>query len=95
LLDHTSFEVLGRWEIDHGPQYFGYDVWSHLGHDTAVTSAVTILHTAAMMAVAGVVALVFYEVVGLRILRTAWVNLDQVWACALVGAGVATVALAL
>ena len=23
LLDHTSFEVLGRWEIDRGPQYFG------------------------------------------------------------------------
>jgi selenium-binding protein 1 len=38
LLDHTSFEVLGRWEIDRGPQYFAYDVWWHLGHDTVVTS---------------------------------------------------------
>jgi len=38
LLDHTSFELLGRWEIDRGPQYFAYDVWWHLGHDTVVTS---------------------------------------------------------
>jgi selenium-binding protein 1 len=38
LVDHTSFEVLGRWEIDRGPQYFAYDVWWHLGHDTVVTS---------------------------------------------------------
>jgi selenium-binding protein 1 len=38
LLDHTSFEVLGQWEIDRGPQYLAYDVWWHLGHDTVVTS---------------------------------------------------------
>jgi len=38
LIDHESFEVLGRWEIDRGPQRFGYDMWWHLGHDTLVTS---------------------------------------------------------
>ncbi|HKT00824.1 MAG TPA: selenium-binding protein SBP56-related protein [Rugosimonospora sp.] len=38
LLDHTSFEVLGAWEIDRGPQYLAYDMWWHLGHDTVVTS---------------------------------------------------------
>ncbi|MER7001522.1 selenium-binding protein SBP56-related protein [Dactylosporangium sp. NPDC000555] len=38
LLDHTSFDVLGRWEIDRGPQYLAYDVWWHLGHDVVVTS---------------------------------------------------------
>ncbi|MCX9192215.1 selenium-binding protein [Carbonactinospora thermoautotrophica] len=38
LLDHTSFEVLGRWEVDRGPQYLAYDFWWHLGHDTLVTS---------------------------------------------------------
>ncbi|MGC9670765.1 hypothetical protein ACNTMW_29985 [Planosporangium sp. 12N6] len=56
--------------------------------------AATAVHTVAMVGVAGVVALVVYEVVGLGILRTAWVNLDRVWAYALVGAGVATVAAA-
>ncbi|HTJ32132.1 MAG TPA: selenium-binding protein SBP56-related protein [Dactylosporangium sp.] len=38
LLDHTSFDVLGRWEIDRGPQYLAYDVWWHLGYDIVVTS---------------------------------------------------------
>ena len=38
LIDHESFEVRGRWELDRGPQHFGYDLAWHLGHDAAVTS---------------------------------------------------------
>ena len=38
LLDHESFDVLGRWEVDRGPQKFAYDFWWHLGWDVAVTS---------------------------------------------------------
>ena len=38
ILDPESFEVLGKWEIDRGPQYLGYDFWWHLGHDTLITS---------------------------------------------------------
>jgi methanethiol oxidase len=38
LLDHRSFEVLGRWEVDRGPQYFAYDAWWHIAHDVLVTS---------------------------------------------------------
>jgi methanethiol oxidase len=38
LLDHESFDVLGRWEVDRGPQYLAYDFWWHLGYDIAVTS---------------------------------------------------------
>jgi methanethiol oxidase len=38
LMDHESFEPLGRWEVDRGPQYFAYDFWWHLGYDVAVTS---------------------------------------------------------
>lgn len=37
------------------------------------------------------IALTVYHVLGLRILRSAWVNLDRVWAAAMVGAGSATV----
>ena len=59
------------------------------GHAAAVTA----VHTLAMVAVAGAIALVVYEVVGLRILRTAWIDLDRIWAFCLVGAGVATVLL--
>jgi selenium-binding protein 1 len=38
LLDHQSFDVLGRWEVERGTQYLAYDFWWHLGHDTMVTS---------------------------------------------------------
>ncbi|QFZ18323.1 selenium-binding protein SBP56-related protein [Saccharothrix syringae] len=37
-IDHESFEVLGRWEIDRGPQHLAYDFWWHLGHDVMITS---------------------------------------------------------
>jgi selenium-binding protein 1 len=38
LLDHDTFEPLGRWEVDRGPQYLAYDFWWHLGYDTLITS---------------------------------------------------------
>jgi selenium-binding protein 1 len=38
LIDHEAFEVLGRWELERGPQQLAYDMWWHLGHDTLVTS---------------------------------------------------------
>ncbi|GAA0915618.1 hypothetical protein [Nonomuraea longicatena] len=53
---------------------------------------VTLLHTLAMLVASAVVALVVYEFVGLKVLRWAWVNMDRIWAFALVGAGVFTLA---
>jgi methanethiol oxidase len=38
VMDHESFEPLGRWEVERGPQYFAYDFWWHLGYDTMITS---------------------------------------------------------
>ncbi|MBA9006574.1 hypothetical protein [Thermomonospora cellulosilytica] len=52
---------------------------------------VTGVHTLAMFLVAGMIAVVVYEVVGLTVLRRAWFDLDRVWALALIGAGAATV----
>ena len=37
-MDPETFEVLGQWELDRGPQYLAYDFWWHLGYDTMVTS---------------------------------------------------------
>ena len=51
-------------------------------------AAVVILHTGAMLIVMGTIAVVVYEKVGLKILRSAWINLDTVWAGALIAAGV-------
>jgi len=38
VMDHESFEVLGKWELDRGPQKLAYDFWWHLGFDTIITS---------------------------------------------------------
>jgi len=57
----------------------------------AVAVAAMAVHVGAMLLTCGAVALTVYELLGLRVLRTLWVNLDRVWAFALVGAGVATV----
>jgi hypothetical protein len=53
----------------------------------------TLLHTAAMLLVAGVIALVVYYKLGLSLLRRAWFNLDWLWASALVISGTAALVL--
>jgi hypothetical protein len=47
----------------------------------------TLIHTAAMIAVTGAIALVVYYKVGLALLRRTWFNLDWLWSLALVGSG--------
>jgi len=50
----------------------------------------TAVHTLGYLVVMLICAVVVYEWVGLAILRKAWLNLDGVWAVALVITGVAT-----
>jgi len=38
LLDHATFDVLGAWENDRGPQHLAYDAWWHLNQNTLITS---------------------------------------------------------
>jgi hypothetical protein len=54
------------------------------GARTAVTAGLAVsVHTAAMLAVTALVAVVIYGWVGLAILRRAWLNLDLLWTSAL------------
>lgn len=53
---------------------------------TTLLTAVGV-HTAAMLVVTGVIAILIYEWVGVAILRSAWVNLDVVWVVALGATG--------
>jgi hypothetical protein len=46
------------------------------------------IHTLSLLLVAGAVALLVYERVGLAFLRQAWINLDLIWAGALLLAGI-------
>ncbi len=53
----------------------------------SVSLAAIGVHTLAMLGVTGAVAVVVYEWLGLAFLRRGWVNVDLVWALALIGAG--------
>ena len=50
----------------------------------------TVVHTIGYLAVTGIVAWVVYRKCGLALLRHAWLNLDLVWAAALVATGLVT-----
>jgi hypothetical protein len=63
-------------------------------HTTAASPlaalAATAVHTIAYLAVTGLIAWLVYSKFGLAILRKAWLNLDAVWAAALVVTSVVT-----
>jgi uncharacterized membrane protein len=70
---------------------------THAAHASMTVSAPVLadlavvgLHTLAMFAVMGVIAIVVYEKLGVMILKRTWFNLDLLWAGALVGAGLIT-----
>ena len=52
-------------------------------------------HTAAMLAVMLIIAVVVYKKLGLAFLRRGWLNVDLLWAAALILAGLVTLGLAL
>jgi len=37
-LDCDTFNVIGPWEADRGPQYLAYDFWWHITHDVLISS---------------------------------------------------------
>ena len=64
---------------------FGLDVATLVQDGAAV-----LVHTLAMLVVMGMVALAVYEKLGVGVLRRAWLNVDLVWAIAVLAAGVLT-----
>jgi hypothetical protein len=61
-----------------------------LSEISLTAAAAATLHVAAMLLVMGVVAVIIYERVGLRILRRGWFNLDLGWSFVLIGSGAIT-----
>lgn len=54
--------------------------------------AAVALHTLAMLAVTGVIALSVYDWIGLGFLRRGWINLDKLWTAALFATGLVLLA---
>lgn len=91
---------LGTWSFlmssVHGAGLMLVPVLAHHAGGSVPASAggalvASLVHGLAMLGTAGAVALVVLEVLGLGVLRRAWINVDRVWAVALIGAGAATV----
>jgi hypothetical protein len=78
-----------------------HDHGAHIDHTAMASSASVVLadlaavglHTLALFAVMGAVAMVVYEKLGVMILKRTWFNLDLLWAGALMGAGLITLVL--
>jgi len=77
------------------PVLFGASAGEHARHSAGVRSLPSALlavgiHTAGYLVVTVLVAAIIYERLGLAVLRKAWVNVDLMWAGALVLAGLLT-----
>jgi hypothetical protein len=59
----------------------------HHGHAGMNGMTATLVHTAGYLLVTGAIALLVYQKFGLAMLRTAWLNLDLIWAVALIVTG--------
>ena len=60
-----------------------------VGHFTSfsIASLAVLVHSGAMLLTTGIVAIVVYDWVGLGFLRRGWINVDLLWALALIGIG--------
>jgi len=75
------------------PMYLGIAAHDHMGpmaagsRDLMTLMAVSMLHTAAMVASGGAVAWLVYRHLGLQFLRKSWFNLQSLWALSLIVIG--------
>ena len=65
--------------------------WRASLHGAAAGLLSTVAHTGGYLLVLVLTATLVYERLGLRLLRTAWINLDLIWSIALTGTAVLTV----
>jgi len=77
------------------PQMTSMPSHAHLSAPSTLSAALyaTLVHTSSYLAVAGLIAFLVYEKFGVEILRKAWLNLDTIWAAALILTGAATLIL--
>jgi hypothetical protein len=83
--------LLGLPAAANAQELAGHPVTASLAGATIVQDvAAILLHTLAMLAAMAVVAVAVYTKLGVTVLRKAWVNLDALWAAALILAGLLT-----
>ncbi len=73
-----------------GAGHAGHAALAGLPPGLATGAAVAVVHTVGYLAVAAALAWVVFARLGVRILRTAWINLDLIWAGALIATALVT-----
>lgn len=96
LFKNTDMAVHST-DLHHHVNQGAAEAVSHAGHaNTLLTSLpsepmiglfVTLIHTLGYLLVMGLVAVIVYEKLGLRLLKSAWFNIDLIWAFALIASG--------
>ena len=71
-----------------------HGVHAHAAAELTAGITATALHSGSYLAVTATIAWVVFHKLGVGLLRTAWINLDVVWAMALIASGGLTIVLA-
>ncbi len=77
--------------LNHGHALGSGPALAGIAADASVGLTATLVHTAGYLLMSGLIAALVYEKLGLRLLRVAWINLNAIWAGALVLTAVITV----
>jgi hypothetical protein len=99
MLVPVLLELSGTMQQMQHQAHEAHDHWGHslhffLANESALAGMAAVgVHTLAMFVVMAAVALIVYDRLGLTILKRTWFNVDVIWAGALVGAGVITLAI--
>jgi hypothetical protein len=87
---HSHAADAGGAVHSHGPGGAVFEAGALSAASLAPNAAALLLHTLAMLVTMAIVALLVYEKLGLSVLRRAWINLDAIWAVAVIAAGLFT-----
>jgi hypothetical protein len=69
------------------PLHHAHGMGGELGRYVMIGAASLAIHTAAMLATIGVIAVLVYDYIGLAVLRRGWINFDRLWTAALAASG--------
>ncbi len=75
---HNNHDNIG---VDHAT------ILSTLPDEPIIGLLVILVHTVGYLLIMGIVAVIVYEKLGLRLLKSAWFNIDMIWAFALIVSG--------
>lgn len=90
VLPEVSATASGHAHTHPTPGHAAHMAGVALSADQATALLATLLHTLSYVAVSGAIAYLVYQHLGLRFLRSAWINMNVIWAVALIVTAVAT-----